>query len=200
MKKLITLITVLSLALAASFSVSAATVESVTDANTASADVNVVFVADDGTTVLTPATVYNVTVKFADLEVEWKVNSITGAAGMVWDPSTHTYNVTDTDGDNVTYTAPDAITNAVTVANHSNAAVAVSARFDEDKVAEANGATATLSEDDDTLASAAASAYGEYNNAASTAYDITFGGTPVDPTQGFTLGTITVTISESAAN
>ncbi len=194
MKKLFIVATVAALIIATTLSVSAATVTTTGTAGTA--DVSVVFVAADGTTVLTPATVYSVDVIFEpDLEAEWKVNNITGATGMIWDPSTHTYKETDVDGNNVTFTKPDEILNAVTVKNHSNAAVAVSALFDDDKIAEANGAKAELSDNDGTLASAAAVAYGNVSEAASTSYTVSFDGTPIDATAGFKLGTISVTIS-----
>ncbi len=195
MKKFLVVLVAIAMMLVATLSVSAADITNVTNNNTATADVSVVFVDSTGNVTLTPATVYNVTVQFGTLEAKWKVNNVTGAEGMVWDPSTHTYKEGSTSGTNVTFETPDAISTAVTVTNHSNAAVAVVANFSGTKTSTVNNATATLSDGDTTLKSAAEVAYGDTSKAPATTYSISFSGTPTDPTAGFTIGTITVSIS-----
>ncbi len=202
MKKLLAIVLAVSMLITAAISVSAANIASVTDNNSASADVKVAFVNDEtGSEVVSAGTVYSVDIDFKDLTFKWEVNQTSTSENAIkWDPSTHTYVENKDEGTTVSYTEPAAITEAIKVANHSNAKVTVAAAFaDGEKSAIMNGVTTALDNADKTLESAAVVAYNDKTATPTTAYTLTPSGTPdSDPTQGFTVGEITVTIS--AAN
>ncbi len=198
MKKVLAMTLMAVLLVTATLSVSAATTTLGALTETAQAEVSVNFTDKDGN-VLTPETVYSVEVNFEDLVFNFKADTVTGAEGAVWDPTTHTYNVGNAEGDDVSFTAPAAITNAIEVKNHSNAAVAVVANFaNGQKTANAvNGITSTVTDADKTLASAAGAAYyGNRNTADSTSYDVSVAGNILDRNNlSFVVGAITVAIS-----
>ena len=127
---------------------------------------------------------YNVTVDWSSLTFEYD------RTGSAWDPSSHTY-------DNNGKWTSSKIESAITVANHSNAAVSVAATAPSAKdgvtvsVALHQGSSASL------VAADTEGIYGVYENAAKAVYDVSVAGTPANNTT-FTVGSITVVISAAS--
>lgn len=176
MKKLFTILAlVLTVALCASFAVSAETLSAL---GSTSADVNVTYnpATDDTTTV-----VYSV-------DVAWTAGTFTYNAGTnKWDPETHSYATSNRDGQWTANTE-----GSVTVTNHSNAAVAVTVAY-----AKVTGKTVEVNVENGSfgLASAVGKAVG-----AADAKTATFKvDTSTAPTSGGKVGEVTVTIAAPAA-
>ncbi len=203
MKKILAMIMALTMILTLAVPTFATTITSVTENNTATANVSVVIANSSGTAVTTAATVYSIDITFAaDLQFEWKATNLSGQQ-LVWDPTSHTYkNESGESAEAITWETPAAISDAVKVTNHSNAAVAVTASFDDSaKAVTVNGVTTTLSSDDKTLASAAVGeSYGNTEKAPTVSYTLTPTGEPANLDQiSIAMGTITVTITAPSA-
>ncbi len=193
MKRLLAIILVAAMAACACVVASADTITNFNTNNTASAEVSVAFVnAKTEETIETAETVYSVEIGISDMSFNWKVNNTTETVNkIVWDPATHTYKVGSTEGETVTLTAPEAQT--ITVTNHSNAAVRSAAAV---KGEEVNGVTASVAANgDQVLENAADVAYNDVLKAAKETYTVSVSGTPINLAKGFSLDTVTVTIS-----
>ena len=115
-------------------------------------------------------TIYYVEITWGTLEFTYDMSA------TKWDPTTHTYRESDGTG----WATND--NPKITVINHSNAGVAVTADFDDgnnDKQATNFDVTATLTNADVTLESADVTArYNNVGNAASTTYTVSVSGVP----------------------
>ncbi len=121
---------------------------------------------------------YNVTVSWKSLSFKYD------RSNQSWNPSNHSYSGTGS-------WESASISDGITVANHSNAKVAVSASAPSAK----NGVTVSVTGGDKTLVSAATDGiYGNYDKADKTSYTVAVSGTPTVDEQ-FTVGTVTVTIA-----
>lgn len=121
---------------------------------------------------------YNVTVSWKSLTFKYD------RTNQSWNPSNHSYSGTGS-------WESDSITDGITVANHSNAEVAISASAPSAK----NGVTVAVTGGDKTLVSAATDGiYGVYDNADKTTYKVAVSGAPTVDEQ-FTVGTVTITIA-----
>lgn len=176
MKKLFTILAlVLTVALCASFAVSAET--TLTALGSTSADVNVTY---------NPATTDDSTIVYS-VDVAWTAGTFTYNAGTnKWDPEYHTY----TASNGGQWTANDE--GSVTVTNHSNAAVKVTVAY-----AKADGKKVEVNVENGSfdLASAVGRAVG-----AADAKTATFKvDTSTAPTATGKVGAVTVTIAAPAA-
>lgn len=190
-----------------------------TNGATSDSDVNVVISGDVPT-----GKVYYVNVSWKNLDFTYSF-----VQGVTWNPEAHQYEKAgsavgawnwyksgvdaNTEGivENVDYVKGDAngvtLPKAITVTNHSNATVNVSAAFittDEngsqktDAAMTTSGATATIVEGV-ALREIKTAEGTEYGSAPDITYSLTVGGTPSTDT-GFKLGVITVTVAKEATS
>ena len=133
-------------------------------------------------------TVYKVDVTWESMEFTY-----TASSEGTWNPETHAY-----DGGGTGSWSSD--TNTITVTNHSNAAVTGTFAFAG--AADFEGITASFSSTTDgtfTLADASQGAsLNNPSNAPSVSSDMTLTGDPGEFTDGTTIGTVTVTITDSS--
>lgn len=178
MKKIISI--VLAIAVLATFGITAfaETVTTVTEVpGTDKNDVKVVINSDS---LVNVDTVYSVDVKWDSLDFTY---SFSDDETNVWDPSDHTYGETNYTGANWDKTSAD-----IVVTNHSNEGVSVAAAID---TATKNGVTATLSNAEFALDTGVGLTY---ETADFETIGVSIEGVPTIE-DGFTIGTITVTIS-----
>lgn len=174
MKKLLALLLVAILALSLSLFAFADTITSLDVPATETGNVNVTVTDSRRPDEITPT--YNVVVEWGTLNFTY---NITGN----WDPENHKYvgNWNNTSG-------------TITVTNHSDAGVDVSAAFPEAQTeVTTNSVTATLGNNTFNLATAVGTAK---DAAPSNTITVTITGAP-DVTESYTLSTITVTISKA---
>lgn len=146
--------------------------------------------------------------------VEWKTLTFTYSfnSNTAWNPEKHAYeNGTDAAGTwyvgtGDTMSEGNAITDAITVKNHSNADVWVAAKFGTNALADNNakatnlGVEAVIGNGNNYAAGKIkiANAEGtEYNNPPETVFSVSVSGTPLQSAQ-FKLDTITVNVSDNA--
>lgn len=129
--------------------------------------------------------VYKVDVEWESLEFTFNFDG--SKTEVLWNPDTHQY---EKDGAAATGTW-DRTTAKVTVKNHSNADVKATALFDTAKSSTKLGVTATIAEDEQTIANAEGTAVADAPKAE---YTVTVTGTPTTMNQ-FTVDTITVSIA-----
>lgn len=195
MKKLASILLALILVLGLTMGAYATNIESVDNgSNTDTGNVSITFQSG------TNATVYYVTVEWGNLEFKYQE-----AGTGTWNPTEHKY--TDatnagwvgSDGDVVSGESNNTITrsNAIVVANHSNAAVVVSATFANDTAQQTGtmntGVTASLSVTAPTTLGSATEHMNAYNDAEKVSYNLVVSGTPTVSENNF--GTITVKIT-----
>ena len=180
MKK--TLAIILAIVMVCSLSIAFAdptTVTSVTESNTATADVKA------QVTITEAATVYSVDVSFDAFTFTYAIDNGT------WDPEKHS-TVGGTEG---WVTENDANKDSLTVTNHSNAGITAGVVFDAGQ----SGVTLTFDDSSEGLATAVGT---EFASAPAVTFTGTVGGTPADKTAtngtARTVGTITVTITAAA--
>lgn len=195
MKKIIAILVAVSMlvAFSAFTAFAAGEIQALDGSDDADVDVSV---SKDGNTDTDIEIVYYVDVTWEDLTFTYVWSTENGTTVISWNPETHTY--TDAEGNEATgeWTL-DTITDAITVANHSNANIAPDANFSNNAKTSAavNGVTASIAADEVILESAAAEGrYGVPANADSVAFDVSVDGQPSIVSQ-FTVDTITVTIS-----
>ena len=172
MKKLLSILAlVLTVALCASFAVSAADVDKLDELGSVSKDVVLDYKpnAPDTDTI-----VYSVDVTWNDVKFSYD------AGNTKWNPDDHEYNAP---GDDASWTDDEG---KVTVANHSNAVVAVTVSFES-----ANNGTATINVDNGTfeLESAVGKAVGAADS------DVAILTANGEPKSDAKIGTVTVTIA-----
>lgn len=176
MKKTVTLLLALTLCLFLCGPAFAAAV----DSSSGDVIIRVEGVAGDG------APVYYVTFQWESLQFTYDFKE----TAKTWDPTDHDYTIT-TDG-----TAGWDRTSAdVTVVNHSNAAVAVSASFSGSGTSiSSNGVSAVLTNTSYTIPSAVGTTFSAAPKGVTT---VTVSGAPADKS-GFTLGTIVVSVGAAS--
>lgn len=192
MKKIITLVLALVLVFAMSVSVFAAesvVVDNRTNSSNTEGEKEGTVTINLSTATGVAAKVYYVVVEWENLVFEYDF----GAEQPVWDPTTHTYK-TETPAGSWKDGTADSVTQdkALTVANHSNAAVNVTTTVDAAKY----GITVDLVIDsgDTSLETADTPArIDNYSAADKVVYDVTVSGTPTTTTQ--TIFNIKVTIN-----
>lgn len=198
MKKIVTLLLCLAMIVGFAFSASAATIGSLVDPNNkATEDVLVKFTDSLGASI-TAGTVYSVDVTFKTLEFSFKADTTSG--NMSWDPETHTYR---NGASTVTYTldGTGVIVDAITVKNHSDAAVSADAKFNAAYTTTKNGVTvdiykgASICSAAHTLATAVGTTPEE---APTVKYDLKATVGTLTTVPNFTVGTVTVTISSAS--
>ena len=180
MKKLLT--AALALALAASLATTAFA-SSITPDGDATNDVTVTVGGENNV-------VYSVEIAWDSMDFTYNYGT-----GGGWDPTTHTYEEGTGKGwtGANTETAKETASADLTVTNHSNAAVSVSAKFSGQDTAISNGVTATLTGN---VFDLGAGQIGEdnvdkvYNSAL-----VTVSGAPTKVDEKFTVGTVTVTVN-----
>lgn len=202
MKKLVSILLALIMVLGLTMGAYAATniIQSVdATSNTDTGTVSITFQSGTNTTV------YYVTVDWSSLEFKYQE-----AGTGTWDPTEHKYTAATTAGwvastdesvqDQVTGENNNTITRtgAIVVANHSNAAVVVSATFANGTAQQQGtggnaGVTASLSVSAPTTLGSATEHMNAYDDAEKVSYDLVVSGTPTESAADF--GTITVKIT-----
>lgn len=188
MKKMFALILALAMVMTMGATVFAATVDSQT--GNVVVDITNGNVSDE-----TNIPVYHVVIAWGDLEFSYNFEGYTNLTKK-WDPETHAYVIHGTqNGQEVVATGKweGNTSNTVTVTNHSDDDVAVSAKFGDANSITNEGITATLSDNEFNLATAVGTLVA---NAPKDTFTVTVSGTPTttDATD-FGVGIITVTIS-----
>lgn len=190
MKKLVSLVLALVLALAMSVTAFAGEAKTETvdnsafGSNTHATSTNTVDVI-----IATGATidrVYSVDIKWESLEFTYDFTT----SNPTWDPETHDYK--EEEGT----TGWESDESSIQVTNHSNAAVEVSARFNnQTNEVTTSGVTATITSDQSFTGILATAEDTPVIEAPNTLFGVKVKGVP-EKTENFTVGTITVTISK----
>ena len=126
----------------------------------------------------TSSKVYHVVITWGDLDFKYSFTGFTNLEKK-WDPASHSYVIhgTDASGNSVVATGEwlGATTRTVTVTNHSNNGVKITAKFNGSDSVTNEGITATLAENVFTLANAEGTSYA---NAPEDTFKVSISGMP----------------------